>query len=74
MEEKNRRLLTPALVIVGCVALLLVVIALASRSGSGDDSAAIGFPIVLAGLAVLAVVVSLVWKAVSKSGSGSGQR
>lgn len=68
MEEKNRRLLTPALVIVGCVTLLLVVIALASRSGSGDDSAAIGFPIVLAGLAVLAVVASLVWKAVSKSG------
>jgi hypothetical protein len=69
MEEKNRRLLTPALVIGGCVALLLVLIALTTRDGSGDDSAAIGFPIVLAGLAVLAVVGGLVWKAVSKSGS-----
>jgi hypothetical protein len=69
MKEKNRRLVTPALVIGGCVALVLVLIALATRSGSGDDSAAIGFPIVLVGLAVLAVVGAFVWKAVSKSGS-----
>ena len=71
MKESNRRLLTPALVIAGCVALLLVVIALATRSGSSDDSAAIGFPIVLAGLAVVSVVSMLVWKAVSKSKSDS---
>jgi hypothetical protein len=69
MEEKNLRLLTPALVIGGCVALLLVLIALATRSGSGDDSAAIGFPVVLVGLAVLAVVGGLAWKAASKSNS-----
>ena len=62
MEERNRRLLTPALVIIGCIALLLAVIALASRSGSSDDSAAIGFPIVLGVLAVAGAV----WRAVSK--------
>lgn len=69
MKETNRRLLTPALVIVFCVGLLLAVIALAARSGSSDDSAAIGFPIVLAGLAVAGVVFALVWKAVSKRSS-----
>jgi hypothetical protein len=74
MKESNRRLLTPALTVLGCLVLLLVVIGLASRSGSSDDSAAIGFPIVLAGLAVLAVVFAFVWKAVSKGKSSSGQR
>ena len=71
MKEQNRRLLTPALVIAGCIALLLVLIALATRSGSSDDSAAIGFPIVLVGLAVVAVVGMFVWKAVSKKKSHS---
>jgi hypothetical protein len=66
MDSQNRRLLTPALVILGCVTLLLVLIALATRSGASDDSAAIGFPIVLGVLAVLAVVGGAVWKAVSK--------
>jgi len=69
MKESNRRLLTPALVIGGCIALLLVLIALASRSGSGDDSAAIGFPVVLGVLAVAAVVFALVWKAISSKKS-----
>lgn len=71
MKEQNRRLLTPALVIAGCVALLLVVIALAAREGSSDDSAAVGFPVVLVGLAVVSVVGMLVWKAVSRSKSDS---
>jgi hypothetical protein len=66
MTEQNRRLLTPALVVLGCIALLLVVIALASRGSASDDSAAIGFPIILAGLAVVSVVSAFAWKAVSK--------
>jgi hypothetical protein len=66
MKEQNRRLLTPALVALGCVALLLVLIALTTRDGASDDSAAIGFPIVLGVLAVAAVVGGAVWKAVSK--------
>jgi len=69
MEERNRRLLTPAFVIAGCLALLLVVIALASRSGSSDDSAAIGFPIILGVLAVVAVVGAVIWRAVSRKKS-----
>ena len=66
MKEQNRRLLTPALVIVGCIALLLVVIGLAARDGAADDSAAIGFPIILVVLAVVATVSAVVWKAVAK--------
>jgi hypothetical protein len=66
MKESNKRLLTPALVFAFCLALLLAVIGLASRSGAGDDSAAIGFPIILGVLAIAAVVAGAVWKAVSK--------
>ena len=66
MKDTNKRLLTPALVIAGCLAFLLILIALATRQGAADDSAAIGFPIVLVVLAAVAVVTGLVWKAVSK--------
>ena len=66
MKEQNKRLLTPALVIAFCVALLLVLIGLATRSGARDDSAAIGFPIVLGVLAIAAVVVGALWKAASR--------
>ncbi len=66
MKDNNRRLFVPAAVIAGCLALLLVLIALASRSGASDDNPAVGFPIVLAVVAVVAVVTALVWRAVSR--------
>ena len=66
MKEQNRRLLTPALVIAFCMALLVAVIALAGRDGAEDDSAAIGFPVILAGLAIASVVGALAWKAVAR--------
>ena len=66
MSDNNRRLLVPAAVIAGCLALLLVLIALASRSGASDDNPAVGFPIVLAVLAVVGVVTAVVWRAVSR--------
>ncbi len=65
-NNRNRRLVVPAAVIAGCLALLLVLIALASRSGAADDNPAMGFPIVLAVLAVVGVVTALVWRAVSR--------
>ena len=71
MRDTDKRLLTPAIVIAGCLALLLVLIALTTRDGAADDSAAIGFPIVLAGLAAVAVVSALVWKTVSKKKADS---
>ena len=67
--NKNRRLLVPAAVITGCVALLLLVIALASRSGASEGNPAVGFPIVLVVLAVVSVVFALVWRAVSRKKS-----
>ena len=50
------------------VLVLVLVAAPASASGpSGvDDSAATGFPIALAVLAVVATILALVWRAVSK--------
>jgi hypothetical protein len=53
-------------VVGGCLALLLLVIALATRSGAQDDSAAAGFPIVLGGLVVVATLVALGWRAVTR--------
>ncbi len=51
----------------GCLALLLALIALATRSGASDDSPAAGFPLVLGGLVVVATLVALGWRAVSRS-------
>ena len=71
--KDNRRLIVPVATVLGCLALLLALIALASRDGASDDNAAVGFPIVLAGLAVIAVVVALVWRAVSRKKSSSSR-
>ena len=66
MKDNNRRLVVPAAVIGGCLALLIFVIVLAGMSEAPDRNPAVGFPIVLAVLAVLAVVGALVWRAVSR--------
>ncbi|MCW2680090.1 MAG: hypothetical protein JWM62_1491 [Frankiales bacterium] len=50
----------------GCLALLLLLIALATRSGAEDDNPAVGFPIVLGGLIVIATLVALGWRAVTR--------
>ncbi len=71
MKETNRRLIVPIATVAGCLGLLLALIALVSRSGASDDNPAIGFPIVLAGLAVVAVAFALVWRAVSRKKSSS---
>ena len=71
MNDNNKRLVVPAVVVAGCLALLLVLIALATRDGASDDNPAVGSPIVLGVLAVLAVVVGAVWRAVSRRKSNS---
>ena len=69
MENKNRRLVTPIAVIAGCLALLLVLIVLASRTDGDDVNPAVGFPIVLVVLAVLAGITAVVWRAVARKKS-----
>lgn len=60
------------LAVVGfCLALLLLLIALATRDGASDDSAAVGFPIVLGGLVVLGTLLALGWRAATKGKSHS---
>lgn len=53
-------------VVGGCLALLLVVLALVTRDDASDDSAAIGFPVVIVGLIVVATLFALGWRALSK--------
>jgi hypothetical protein len=53
-------------VVAGCLGLLLLIIALATRDGAQDDSAAAGFPLVLGGLLVVATLVALGWRAVTR--------
>ena len=64
--DNNRRLIVPAVVAAGCLGLLLLLIALATRDGAADDNPAVGFPIVLTVLAVVSVVGALVWRVVSR--------
>ena len=66
MDEKNRRLLTPIAVIAGCALLFLAVIALAVLGPDAAPNPAVGFPIIMGVLFVVAVVGSLVWRSVSR--------
>jgi len=71
MNDTNRRLLVPIATVAGCLAFLLLLIVLATRGGAGDDNPAVGFPIVLVVLAVVAAAVGLGWRAVSRRKSSS---
>lgn len=71
MSRRQHGLGLALAVIGGCLVLLLLLIGLATRSGDGDDSAAAGFPIVLGGLIVVATLLALGWRAVTRSVSHS---
>ena len=66
MTRKQNGLGLALAVIGGCLGLLLLIIGLTTRSGAQDDSAAVGFPIVLGGLVVVATLVALGWRAVTR--------
>lgn len=66
MTRKQDGLGLTALVAAGCIALLVVLIALATRDGAGDDSAAAGFPLVLGGLVVLGTLLAVGWRAATR--------
>lgn len=73
MEDKNRRLLTPIAVIAGCALLFLAVIALAVLGPDAAPNPAVGFPVIMGVLFVVAVVGSLVWRSVSRRKSDSNR-
>ncbi len=73
MTRKQNGLALTLAVVGGCLALLLLLIALATRSGASDDSAAAGFPLVLGGLVVVGTLVALGWRAVTKGKSTSNR-
>lgn len=58
----------------GCLALLLLVIALITQVGAEDTNPAIGFPLVMGGLIVLATAGALGWRAASKKKESSDSR
>ena len=66
MTRKQNGLGLTLAVVGGCLALLLVLIALATRGGAEDDNPALGFPVVIGGLIVVATLVALVWRAATK--------
>lgn len=71
MTRKQNGLGLTLAVVGGCLALLLLLIALATRDGAADDNPALGFPIVLGALVVIATLVALGWRAVAKKKSHS---
>lgn len=66
MNDTNRRLVTPIAVIAACALLFLALIALAVFGPNEAPNPAVGFPIVLAVLAVVAVVGALIWRSKSR--------
>ena len=74
MTRKQHGLALAATVVVGCLALLALLIALANRAGAQNDNPAAGFPIVLLGLAAVATLVALGWRAVTRSRRKSSSR
>ena len=66
MTRKQNGLGLTLAVVGGCLALLLLIIGLTTRDGAQDDNPALGFPIVLGGLIVVATLVALGWRAATK--------
>lgn len=66
MSNDRGGLAVPLAVIGGCVAFFALILLLLSRSGISDDNPAAGFPIVLVVLAVVAGLVALVWRLVTR--------
>ena len=72
MNDTNRRLVTPIAVIAVCALLFLALIALAVFGPNEAPNPAVGFPIVLAVLAIVAVVGAAFWRSKSRRKSDRG--
>ena len=73
MTRKQNGLALTLAVVGGCLALLLLLIGLATRSGAQDDNAAVGFPLVIGGLIVVGTLVALGWRALTRGKSHSNR-
>lgn len=69
MKRQQNGLALAAVVGAVCLAILLLVIALSTATDAEDVNPAVGFPWILAGLAVLAVLVALAWRAMTRKDS-----
>lgn len=75
MTRKQNGLGLTAAVVAGCLGLLLLVIALIARTEDSEQvNPALGFPLVMAAVIVLATALALGWRAVSKNKESSGSR
>lgn len=66
MTDKRNGLGLTLAVVAGCLALLLLVIALITQVSAEETNPALGFPLVMGGLIVLATLAALGWRAASK--------
>ena len=71
MSDKQNGLGLAAAVVAGCLGLLLLVIALIPRTSAEEADPARGFPLIMAGLIVLATAAALGWRAASKKKESS---
>ena len=69
MSDNRNGLAVTLAVVGGCLGLFLVIVLMLATGGEEDANPAVGFPIVLVGLAVVAVVTALVWRVVSRKRS-----
>lgn len=73
MTRKQNGLGLALTVAAACLALLLLLIALTTRTSGDETNPAVGFPVILGGLAVVAILFAVVWRAVHRKKS-SGRR
>lgn len=69
MSDNRNGLAVTLAVVGGCLAFFLVIVFLLVGRGEQEANPAVGFPIVLIVLTVVAVVAALVWRAVSRKRS-----
>lgn len=74
MTRKQNGLGLTVVVAAGCLALLLLLIALITRTDGEEADPAVGFPLVMGGLIVLATLGALGWRAASKKRESSDTR
>ena len=74
MSDKQNGLGLTLAVVAGCLGLLLLVILLITQVSAQEADPALGFPLVMGALIVLATAAALGWRAASKKKDSSDSR